>query len=342
MLKFVVRRLLYIALVYLLILFFVHLGMRMAYAGGRSMPATTSRAVRLVRYGEVAWQDTLNTLRRVVSGDLGQVRTAAGMVSINRMVGEAYVNSAGLLLVSLFVATVAGLSIGVIAALATGGGHAIQGAASAGSPSARAASWRGPLQKGAAQFLLFVTMLGVSTPAFFAGLLLQLGELEYLDLFGRQLVRMAGFGWDLEHMLMPVLVLSARPLAYLTRATFLALRQVLQEDYIRTAFAKGLSLPYSVAVHAARNAAVPLLTAVGVAVRFSLGALPVVEFFFAWPGLGRQLLSSIGEQQSSTVIALASALGLTFLLTNMVLDIAFRIVDPRVGFAVERAEEEHL
>jgi ABC-type dipeptide/oligopeptide/nickel transport system permease component len=175
-------------------------------------------------------------------------------------------------------------------------------------------------------------MLGVSTPAFFAGLLLQLGELRYLDLFGRRLVRMAGFGWDLEHMLMPVLVLSARPLAYLTRATFLSLQQVLREDYMRTAFAKGLSLPYSVAMHAARNAAVTILTAVGVAVRFSLGTLPVVEFFFAWPGLGRQLLRAIGAQQSSTVIALASALGLTFLLTNLTLDILYRVLDPRVRF----------
>jgi peptide/nickel transport system permease protein len=71
-----------------------------------------------------------------------------------------------------------------------------------------------------------------------------------------------------------------------------------------------------------------------------LGALPVVEFFFAWPGLGRQLLTSISAQQSSTVIALASALGLTFLLTNMVLDIAFRLLDPRVSFEAETQAEE--
>jgi ABC-type dipeptide/oligopeptide/nickel transport system permease component len=329
-LKFLVRRLLYIALVYVLILFFVHLGMRMAYAGGRD-GSTTGRTARLIRYGELAWQDTMSTLWRVAKGDLGQVRTAAGLVSINQMVLEAYVNSAGLLAVALLGAAIGGLSIGVLAALVTRGIRGVQSAASASSAAQRAA----------AQFLLFATMLGVSTPTFFAGLLLQLGELKYLDLFGRRLVRMAGFGWDLEHMLMPVLVLSARPLAYLTRATFLAFRQVLQEDYMRTALAKGLSLPYSVVMHAARNAAVPVLTAIGVAVRFSLGALPVVELFFAWPGLGRQLLRSIGAQQSSTVIALASALGLTFLLTNMVLDIAYRIVDPRVDFESEPSAAEH-
>jgi ABC-type dipeptide/oligopeptide/nickel transport system permease component len=321
MLKFVVRRLGYIALVYVLILFFVHLGMRLAYASGGRLPQA-SPAARVVHYGQLAWQDTLNTLERLVEGDLGQVRTAAGLVSINEMVAEAYVNSAGLLLAALLFATVAGLVIGVIAALAT---SQVRG-------TERSASLSAVAQRTGAKFLLFLTLLGVSTPAFFAGLLLQLGELRYLDLFGRRLVRMAGFGWDLEHMLMPVLVLSARPLAYLTRATFLSLRQVLQEDYMRTAFAKGLSLPHAVARHAARNAAVPVLTAVGVAVRFSLGTLPVVEFFFAWPGLGRQLLRAIGAQQSSTVVALASALGLTFLLTNMVLDLMYRLIDPRVAF----------
>ena len=177
--------------------------------------------------------------------------------------------------------------------------------------------------------LLTVTLLGVSTPAFLVGLLLQLGELRYLAVFGRRLVSMAGFGWDLKHMLMPVLVLSARPLAYLTRATFLSLGQVLQEDYMRTAFAKGLSLQRAVLVHALRNVAVSVLTAIGVSLRFSLGTLPVVEFFFAWPGMGRRLLEAINARQPSIVVALASALGLTFLITNLVLDVAYRIVDPR-------------
>jgi len=85
-----------------------------------------------------------------------------------------------------------------------------------------------------------------------------------------------------------------------------------------------------VRVHAIRNVAVPVLTAIGVAVRFSLGALPVVEFFFAWPGMGRRLLEAIDARHVSVVVALASALGLTLLLVNLLLDVAYRIVDPRV------------
>ena len=69
--------------------------------------------------------------------------------------------------------------------------------------------------------LLTLTILGISIPSFFAGLLLRVGELRYLAFTGRRLVSMAGFGWDFEHMLMPVLVLAARPLADLTRSAFL-------------------------------------------------------------------------------------------------------------------------
>lgn len=284
--------------IYVLIVFFVHMGLRML---SNSEGATPN--YDLVQHGLLAWQDTRTTLSRVMSGDLGSVRTARGLTPINEIVGEAYVNSMGLLLTSLAGATVAGLCIGTVAALVKSRALTLS--------------------------LLMLTLLGISTPAFFVGLLLQLGELRYLTIFGRRLVSVAGFGWDMEHMLMPVLVLSARPLAYLTRATFLSLSQVLREDYMRTAFAKGVSLQRAVLVHALRNGAVPVLTAIGVSIRFSLSTLPVVEFFFAWPGMGHRLLEAIQTRRSPIVVALASALGLTFLLANLILDVAYRVVDPR-------------
>ena len=298
MVSFLGRRVAFVLVVYVLIVFFVHMGMRMLANSDRAAPNYD-----LALHSRLAWQDTRTTLQRVLRGDLGRMRTARGLTSINEIVGTAYVNSMGLLVVSLAGAAIIGLLAGVAAAL---------------------------VKSGAVRFsLLMVTLLGVSTPAFLVGLLLQLGELRYLAVFGRRLVSMAGFGWDLKHMLMPVLVLAARPLAYLTRATFLSLGQVLQEDYMRTAFAKGLSIQRAVLVHAMRNAAVSVLTAIGVSLRFSLGTLPVVEFFFAWPGMGRGLLEAINARQSSTVVALASALGLTFLVTNLLLDVVYRIVDPR-------------
>jgi len=258
----------------------------------------------LVQHGKRAWQDTRAFLSGALRGDLGTMRIPSGLVPIKDILGESYVNSMGLLLVALVIAAILGLGIGSMAALTK--------------------------RKMLVLSLLTLTILGISTPSFFAGLLLQVGELRYLAITGRRLVSMAGFGWDFEHMLMPVLVLAARPLAYLTRAAFLSLNRVMGEDYIRTAFSKGLSLRRIVNVHALRNIAIPVLTAVGVSVRFSLSTLPVVEFFFNWPGVGRRLLEAINTRQTPVVVALASALGLTFLLINLLLDIAYRLVDPRM------------
>ena len=210
----------------------------------------------------------------------------------------------GLLLVALALAALLGLSIGTMAALTK-------------------RQWIVPL-------LLLLTILGISTPSFFAGLLLQQGEIRYLATFGKQLVKMSGFGWDYQHMLMPVLVLMARPLAYLTRSTFISLSHVMGENYIRTAHSKGLIQRTVVNVHAMRNIAVPVLTAVGVSLRFSLSTLPIVEFFFAWPGIGMRLLDAISTRQTDVVVTLALALGLTFLLINLALDVAYRYIDPRL------------
>jgi peptide/nickel transport system permease protein len=75
---------------------------------------------------------------------------------------------------------------------------------------------------------------------------------------------------------------------------------------------------------------VSILTAVGVSLRFSLGSLPVVEFYFGWPGLGYRLLEAIRGGETQVVVALAVALGLTFMLVNLLLDIIYRLIDPRL------------
>jgi ABC-type dipeptide/oligopeptide/nickel transport system permease component len=285
MFRFIVRRMTFVILICILIIFFSHLGMRMIRNSEISRPDYD-----VVKHGQLAWQDTLAFLRRpaLITDEL-------------RM---AYVNSMGLMLVALASAAVLGLYIGAVAALTS--------------------------RRRLVLPLLTLTILGISTPSFFAGLLLQQGELRFLALTGRRLVSMAGFGWDFQHMLMPVLVLAARPLAYLTRASFLSLSRVMEEDYIRTAFAKGLSFRRTVNVHALRNIAVPVLTALGVSLRFSLSTLPVVEFFFAWPGMGLRLLEAMNARRTTVVVTLACALGLTFLLTNLLLDVVYRLVDPRM------------
>jgi ABC-type dipeptide/oligopeptide/nickel transport system permease component len=300
MLRFVGRRLTFIISVCVLIIFSVNLGMRMARNSDVKEPD-----YEVVKYGQLAWEDTREYIEGLLEGDLGTINhELLGIIPIWDLLKDTYVKSMGLLLVALGLAALLGLSIGTMAALTK-------------------RKWIVPI-------LLLLTILGISTPSFFAGLLLQQGELHYLKTFGSPLVKMSGFGWDYQHMLMPVLVLMARPLAYLTRASFISLSRVMQENYIRTAHSKGLIQRTVVNVHAMRNIAVPVLTAVGVSLRFSLSTLPIVEFFFAWPGIGMRLLEAINTRQTDVVVTLALALGLTFLLINLVLDVAYRYIDPRL------------
>ncbi len=299
MARFLTRRIGFILLVTVFIVFAAHLGMRMIRNSEARAPD-----LGVVSSAELAWQDSRAYLTQALQGDLGSVREVYGFVPVEEILRTTYINSMGLLLAALAAGALGGLVIGTYAALTK--------------------------HKQLLLPLLGLTILGVSTPSFFAGLLLRQGELVYLRVFGRPLVSMAGFGWDYQHMLLPGLVLAARPLAYITRASFLALRRIMDEDFIRTAYAKGLSQRRTVNVHAMRNIAIPILTAIGVSLRFSLGALPVVEFLFAWPGMGLRLLQAIDARETVIVVTLAAAMGLTFLTLNLLLDILYRMLDPRM------------
>ncbi len=174
-----------------------------------------------------------------------------------------------------------------------------------------------------------LSLLGISLPSFFLAVGLQTLEVLSYRATGFRLVPVGGFGWD-AHLVLLALVLAARPLAHLARITYATLRDIHTEDYVRTARAKGLPERVVLRVHEARNAAVPLLTALAVSLRFSLASLPVVEFFFGWPGIGAELLDAIRIGQAQAVAGMALALGLTFMLMNLTLDLLYRVADPRL------------
>ncbi len=298
MLRFVGRRFGFIALVLVFIIYFAYLGMGMMPNSDAAEPDYD-----MLAHSQSAWSSTQQFLSRAVRGDFGAVDTELGRMPLADFLLRSYANSMGLLLVALLGAAAVGLYVGSVAALTK--------------------------RKNLTLLLLTLTVLGISAPSFFASLLLRQGALRIADLSGKRLVSMAGFGWDVKHMLMPALVLAARPLAYLTRAAFLGFGRVMDQDYIRTAHAKGLFYRRIINVHALRNVAIPMLTALGVSIRFSLSTLPVVELFFSWPGMGLRLLEAMNDRRTQSVVVLASALGLTFLIVNLLLDISYRIIDPR-------------
>lgn len=242
-------------------------------------------------------------------GDLGPVSTVSGERAISDIVWFAYKNSMVLIFIAVGAASVIGLILGTYAGLK-------------------------PLKR-REYTVLTLTLIGVSAPAFLIAILLQTAGIKYTITFGRQLVRMGGYGWDFKHLVMPLLVLSFRPVAYITRTTFVGIGRIMKEDYIRTAFSKGLGNWQTLTGHAYRNLAVPFLTSIGLSVRFSLSILPLVEFVFAWPGMGLGLLQAINDQQTILVVTFALMIGLTFQLITLVLDFSYRVVDPRLREPVE-------
>ncbi len=299
MLRLIVQKITFIIIVLITIIFFMNMGMRMLNNSDAQQPSYD-----LVRFGQLAWSDTRAYLTDLSQGDLGSVRINGVIEPISKIVIESYINSMALLLLALGIATVLGLFAGTTMALTK--------------------------HKRLITLLLALTLVGMSLPAFFGGLLLQRAEIWYVAQGNSPLVKLAGFGWDYEHMLLPVIVLTARPLAQLTRTTFIALKRVLEEGFILTAYSKGLSTFGVVNGHAMKNIAIPFLTSIGVSLRFSLSVLPIVEFFFVWPGMGLRMLQSINFRLTTLAVTLALAIGITFLLLNMVLDVAYWLIDPRV------------
>lgn len=296
MLRFLVQRTAFSILVLVGIVFIIYLGMGMAVNSELNEPDFD-----VFNYTGEAWDNTQAFFSGILDGDWGFFIIESGVLQVRDILLPSFVNSMGLLLISLAGAIIIGLILGGLAAL----------------------------RQQASLGTLTLTIIGISLPSFFVALLLQRAVIWHTQTFGR-VFSVGGYGWDYEHLLLPVLVLSARPLAYLTRSSFLSLGHIMQEDFIRTAFAKGLRRFTVVNIHALKNIAVPVLTAIGVSLRFSLGTLPVVEFFFAWPGMGYQLINAINSRQTAVVVALAFVIGATLLSVNLMLDIIYRWVDPRL------------
>ncbi len=299
MIRLIAQKLAFVFLVGITIIFFMFMGMRMIHNSDIAQPSYD-----LIEFAQLAWADTRAYLTNLINGDLGGVRVDGVMVPISQIVRQSYINSMVLLLPALGIATILGLLAGTTMALTK--------------------------RQKLVTALLALTLLGMSLPAFFGGLLLQRAEIWWVSRGGTPLVSLAGYGLDLEHMLLPVLVLTARPLAQLTRTSFISLDRTLKEGFITTAYAKGLSTLQTVNRHALKNIAVPFLTAIGVSLRFSLSALPIVEFFFLWPGIGLRMLQAINLRQTTLAVTLALVLGLTFLFLNLLLDLAYYVIDPRI------------
>ena len=169
-----------------------------------------------------------------------------------------------------------------------------------------------------------------SLPAFWLGLLLQLLFSQRLGWLPSGGLPGAGLAEQVRHLLMPVFVLgvaSAAPVARLMRSSLL---EVLREDYIRTAFAKGLSERSVLLRHALRPASVSLATLMGLGIPFLLSGSVAIEVVFGWPGMGRVTVDAIFARDYPLVLATTALSAMLVILGNFIADLAYVAIDPRV------------
>jgi peptide/nickel transport system permease protein len=168
------------------------------------------------------------------------------------------------------------------------------------------------------------TVLGQAVPGFWLGLML-------IYLFAVQLrwLPTGGTG-GLAHLVMPSLVLAAFFAARIARLTRSAVLDVLQEDYIQTARAKGLGAVGVVGKHTLRNSAIPIVTLVGLEAGQLIGGAVVTETIFAWPGLGRLTVQALLNRDFPVVLAAVSFTSVVYTLLNLLVDLAYGWLDPRV------------
>jgi peptide/nickel transport system permease protein len=169
-----------------------------------------------------------------------------------------------------------------------------------------------------------VALLGQSMPTFWLGIMLILFfsvQLNVLPSSGRG-------GW--QHILLPAVTLGLFTTARITRLTRSGMLEVLNQDYIRTARAKGVANPPVVWKHALKNAAIPIVTIVGIELGTLLGGSVITETIFAWPGVGRLSVQAIYNRDYPVVQAAVFTLAATFVLVNLAVDVLYTYLDPRI------------
>ncbi len=169
-----------------------------------------------------------------------------------------------------------------------------------------------------------VSLIGISMPNFWLGIIL-------IILFGVTLrwLPVSGSG-GLKYLIMPAIALGSALAGTLARLLRSSMLDVLSDDYIRTARAKGLSGRMVLTRHALRNALIPVLTILGLQFGLLLGGAVIIENVFAWPGVGRLVVTSIGLRDYPVVQASVILLAVILLTVNLLVDLLYTVVDPRV------------
>jgi ABC-type dipeptide/oligopeptide/nickel transport system permease component len=169
------------------------------------------------------------------------------------------------------------------------------------------------------------SLFGLSMPVFWIGLVLIVTFSLWLPWFP-----VGGTG-SLSHLVLPAVTLALPSIAMIARMTRSSVLEVLREDYVRTARAKGVGEQWVVAKHALRNAFIPILTLVGLQAGQLLGGAVLTETVFSWPGLGRLMVKAIFARDYVLLQGAVLVFALAFVVVNLVVDLSYGVLDPRIS-----------
>lgn len=331
MLRFTVRRLLQLIpiLLGLSIILFAWIralpgGPAVALLGERATPERIAQINELYGLNDPVWQQYLKFLGRALRGDLGV------SVKSQRPVMEEWLDrfpaTIELAVTAGFIAIVIGVPLGYLAARKHGG-------------------W-------VDNFAVMGSLLGVAIPVFFLAYMLKYVfavQLGWLPASGRQDPRLfsdhpTGFyvldgiitgrpdaAWDaFLHLILPAVALASIPLAVITRITRASVLDVVNEDYVRTAEAKGLTQRTISRRHVLRNALLPVATVIGLQVGLLLAGAVLTETVFSFGGIGRFLVESIEGRDYAVIQGFILIIAVIVVLVNLIVDISYGLIDPRV------------
>lgn len=236
-------------------------------------------------------------MENIARGDFG-ISYKNTSVKVNDLIARGFPVSARVGVLAVIVSLLIGLALGIVSAVR-----------------------RGSLFDGACMVLATV---GVCVPLFVISVLLLYlfaGVLHWLPTYGLS-------SW--RHYILPVACLSFSPVAYIARMTRSSMLEVLEQDYIRTARAKGVAEFFVICKHGLRNAVLPVATYLGTLIANLLTGSFIVERLFAIPGIGKYFVDSISARDYNIIMGVTLFLGIFVVICNLIVDVAYGIIDPRV------------
>ena len=275
-------------------------------AGDQATPADVERIRAslgldrpfLVRFGEWVWN--------ILNGDMGV--SIFTNLPVTTMIKQRIEPTLSLMILTLCLAIVIAVPMGVVAAWKQG-------------------TWIDRAVMGFA-------VLGFSVPVFVVGYVLAYVfalELDWLPVQGYTSFDRGFFPW-LENLILPSIALGGVYIALIARITRATMLEVLQQDYIRTARAKGAGQSNILFLHALKNAAVPIVTVIGIGIALLIGGAVVTESVFAIPGLGRLTVDAILRRDYPVIQGVVLLFSFVYVLVNLLIDLLYTVFDPRIRY----------